>query len=191
MSMLIDLVSRDWWVLVLRGIAGVLFGFIAITWPDITLGVLIVLFGAYAIVDGALSLGAAVNTQGDDRWWHILSGASGIVAGLIAWIWPGISALALLYLIASWALVVGGAEVVAAITRHKEAKHEWMLGISGVIWIIFGIVLVALPGDGAIAIITTIGIFAIFIGAMFITSGLALLTVRGSRGYRASAGIRA
>src|SRR6476661_4227144 len=117
-----EVLARNWWMVALRGVAAIFFGIVAIAWPDITVGVLIIFFGAYALVDGAFSIAASFSAQSDDRWWYIVRGVAGIVAGLIAWSWPGLTALALLYIIAVWALFTGGAEIAAAVSLHRQAR---------------------------------------------------------------------
>ncbi len=168
--------ARNWWALALRGLLAVLFGLGALIWPGITLFVLVLLFGAYALVDGIFSLVAAVRGgQSNERWWMlVLEGIAGIGAGLITFFWPGISALALLYLIAAWAVITGILEIAAAIRLRKEIEGEWLLALGGVASVIFGVLLFIWPGSGALAVTWMIGIYALIFGVMLITLGFRL-----------------
>jgi uncharacterized membrane protein HdeD (DUF308 family) len=164
--------THNWWMVALRGVAAILFGFTAIVWPDITVGVLVAFFGAFAIVDGSFSVAASLAGHSSDRWWYLLGGVASIAIGVIAWAWPELTALTLLYIIASWAIIVGTFEIAAAIALREWLTQEWMLILSGVVSVLFGIVLFAFPGEGAIALVTTIGIFSMILGGSLI--GLAL-----------------
>ncbi len=171
-----DILRRNWWLLALRGGLAVLFGIIAIVWPDITLGVLVILFGAYALVDGAFTIASAIRRAGDvPRWWVLLiEGAIGIAAGIIAWVWPGLTALALLYIIAFWAIFTGTLEVLAAVRLRHELEGEWLLALAGLLSILFGALLIAFPGAGAIAVVWIIGAYAIAFGIVIIALALRL-----------------
>ena len=169
---MLSVLAQNWWMVALRGVAAILFGITAIIWTDITLGVLVAFFGAYAIVDGALLIGSAFSGPSRDRFWHLLGGVAGIAVGIVAWVWPGLTALSLLYIIASWAIILGVTQVMAAVRLREWLTEEWLLVLSGVVSVVFGTVLFIFPGDGAIAVVTTIGIFAIINGGTEI--GLAL-----------------
>lgn len=162
--------SRHWWALALRGAVAVLFGLMALLWPGITLFVLIILFGAYALVDGAFTLVAqmrdrfAADTGRGGRGWLIARGFAGIAFGLLAVVWPGITALALLWTIAAWAVVTGVLEIAAAILLRKEMRREWLLAASGVLSVVFGVLLVVWPAAGVLALVTLIGVAALAIG---------------------------
>src|SRR5579872_2825589 len=141
------LIAKNWWSLVLRGLAAILLGFITVIWPGITLGALVLLFGAYALIDGVLSLVGAVRAaESHERWGVLLfEGLAGIVAGIVTFVWPAITALTLIYVIAAWALVTGVFEIVAAIRLRKYIPGEWMLGLSGLASLILGILMIAVP----------------------------------------------
>jgi uncharacterized membrane protein HdeD (DUF308 family) len=171
---MLSLLAQNWWMLALRGVAAILFGIVAISWPDITVGAFVALFGAFAFVDGVFSIGAAFGGDSRERWWYMLRGISGMSVAVIALVWPGLTALGLLYFIASWAVVTGVTEVVAAIQFRDTISGEALIIISGVLSIIFGSVLFAFPGDGAIAIVMTIGILAIINGTWDIIAGFSL-----------------
>jgi len=166
---MLGLLTRNWWVLAVRGLLAVIFGFLAFVWPEITLGVLVILFGAYALVDG---LFAAITALADRRtstdWGILLQGIAGIGAGVLTFIWPRVTALVLLYLIAVWALVTGVLEIFAAIQLRKEIKGEWVLGLSGIASVLFGLLLVIRPGSGVLALVWLIGAYAILFGALLI-----------------------
>jgi uncharacterized membrane protein HdeD (DUF308 family) len=159
--------ARNWWVLALRGLCAVIFGILAFIWPGITLGALVLLYGAFALIDGVLSIGAAIfKGEGGGRpWWElVLVGLLGIAAGVLTFAWPGITALVLLYLIAAWAIVSGIFEIIAAIKLRKEIEGEWWLALTGILSVIFGLMLVAQPGAGAIAVVWLIGLYALIFG---------------------------
>lgn len=158
--------TRDWWVVLVRGVVAVLFGLAAFIWPGITLAALVLLFGVFAIVDGMLSFGEAVSAgQRGQSWiWPAIVGVVGIVVGILAFVWPGLTALVLLYLIAAWAVVTGVAEVIAGIGLRHEISNEWLLILGGVISVLFGILVFARPGAGALAVVWLIGFYAIVIG---------------------------
>lgn len=166
--MLINALARNWWMVLLRGIVAIVFGVAAIAWPDLTVGVLVALFGAYALVDGIFTIVAAFQAQDSDRLLHIAEGALGIIIGLIAWVYPGLTALSLLYFIAAWALITGVIEIIAAIRLRRQIDNEWFLILSGAISVIFGLLLIVRPRDSALALVTVIGIFAIVFGVLLI-----------------------
>lgn len=164
-------IVRNWWVLLVRGICAVLFGLLAFSWPGLTLFVLVLLYGAYALADGitAIALAFASGRHDGRMWWQMLIvGLLGIAAGVVTFAWPGVTALVLLVLIACWAIVRGIFEIAAAIRLRKVIEHEWMLAAAGVLSVLFGIVLLARPGPGALALIWVIGAFALIWGAVAI-----------------------
>jgi uncharacterized membrane protein HdeD (DUF308 family) len=155
---------RHWWVVALRGLAAIVFGILAFIWPGITLTVLILFYGAYAIVDGVLALYVAIRSRGQHVWALLLEGILGIGAGLVAFFWPSITALALLYIIAAWAILTGVLEVIAAVRLRQVITNEWALIFSGVLSAIFGLLLVIQPGAGALALVWLIGLYAVIFG---------------------------
>jgi uncharacterized membrane protein HdeD (DUF308 family) len=167
---MIALLARNWWVLAIRGVAAILLGIAAFVWPGMTLTVLILLFGAYALVDGIFAVIVGIVAHGEsDRWWMmIVTGLAGIAAGAVTLLWPGITVFVLLYVIAAWAVVSGILEVAAAIRLRKEIEGEWLLGLAGAASVIFGILLVLLPGPGAVALIWLIGIYALMFGFLLL-----------------------
>jgi uncharacterized membrane protein HdeD (DUF308 family) len=183
-------VARNWWALVLRGVAGVLFGLAAFFWPGVTLVVLVAMFGAYALVDGIFNVVAAIRSADSDRWWALLiAGILGIVAGVWTFFWPDVTALALLYLIAAWAVVTGILEIVAAIRLRREIEGEWMLVLSGFLSVLFGLYIAFVPGAGALAIVWIIGAYALVSGVLLIALGFRLRSLAHSElGARPTAG---
>ncbi|HEY2157328.1 MAG TPA: HdeD family acid-resistance protein [Isosphaeraceae bacterium] len=168
--------ARNWWALTLRGVFAVIFGVIAFAWPGITLAALVILYGAYAMADGIFAIAATITGRPEGApWWALLlEGVLGIAVGIMTFAWPGITALVLLYLIAGWAMATGVLEIAAAIRLRREVRGEWMLALSGVLSIIFGILLVINPGAGALAVIWLIGGYAIVFGSLMIALGFRL-----------------
>ena len=168
--------SHNWWVLVLRGVCAVLFGIGAIAWPGITLGVMVLFYGAFALVDGVFSIAAAlVGRGGGSPWWAmLLRGLVGIAVGIITFAWLPIAELALLYTIAAWAVATGILEIAAAIRLRTEIRGEWMLVLSGALSVLLGILLAARPVVGLLWIVYMTGGFAIVYGVMLIALGVRL-----------------
>ncbi|MGN6697209.1 MAG: HdeD family acid-resistance protein [Thermomicrobiales bacterium] len=167
---MLDILSRHWWLLALRGVIAIIFGICALIWPGLTLTVLVLLFGAYALVDGIFAVIAGIRAVGRAaNWWVLLlEGILGIIFGLLTFAWPGITALVLLVFIAVWAVLTGIMEIVTAIQLRREIQGEWLLALSGVLSIIWGIILFVRPGAGALAIAWLIGVFAILFGISLI-----------------------
>jgi uncharacterized membrane protein HdeD (DUF308 family) len=166
-----------WWTLALRGAAAILFGVLTFLAPGRSLIALVLLFGVYAIVDGALNLAAAFNRGPGARQragWLVFHGLAGIAAGLVTFFWPGITALGLLLVIASWAVVTGAAAVFAAIRLRKEIRREWLLGLSGLLSIAFGVLLLVYPTAGALAVVLWIGAYAVMFGLLLVGLGFKL-----------------
>ena len=168
--MLTGMANRMWWALLLRGIAAVLFGLAALFWPNETLWVLIVFFGAYALVSGAFAIAAGI-ADSSRRWLLITEGVLGVVAGLIAFFWPGLTALVLLYVIAGWAIFTGILEIMTAISLRREIDNEWMMILGGALSVLFGVLLAVLPGVGLLSLTWLIGIYALIFGVAFIVLG--------------------
>jgi len=163
-------ITRNWWLLLLRGIVSILFGILAFAWPGATILALTLLFGAYAMIDGILSLVAAIT--GSDRstpaWWLALVGVLGIAAGLIAFFWPFKTAFALVIMIGVWALTVGIFEIVGAIRLRHEIDDEWWLITAGILSVLFGLAVLMAPASGALAIIWVLGAYAVLAGVLMI-----------------------
>lgn len=170
------ILSRNWWVFLLRGILAVIFGILAFIWPGTTLLTLIILFGAYALVDGIFAIIAGVAGYGTtERWWaEVIEGVLGMVIGLMTLLWPGATALVVLYFIAAWAIVTGILEIAAAIQMRRYISGEWLLFLSGAVSVLFGVLLFIFPGAGALSLIAFIGAFAILFGILLIVLALRL-----------------
>jgi uncharacterized membrane protein HdeD (DUF308 family) len=176
-----------WWAFALRGVAAIIFGILAFAWPGVTLAVLVLFWGAYALVDGILALVAAFRTGHDHRWALLIEGVVGIGAGVATFLWPGLTALVLVYIIAFWALVTGVLEIMAAFRLRKVIQNEWWLVLSGALSVVFGIVLVAAPGAGALALVWVIGAYAVLFGIVLLALGFRLRTMRQSSHVHATA----
>jgi uncharacterized membrane protein HdeD (DUF308 family) len=165
-----DLLGRNWWVVLIRGIAAIVFGILAIVWPAHTLVVLILLFGAYALVDGIFNIVAAIRAVEHHTHWLalLLEGILGIIVGLIAFFHPGIAAIAFVYFIAAWAIITGVLELYAAVRLRRELGGEILLVLGGLASVIFGILLAIFPGAGALTVIWILGIYALIFGAILV-----------------------
>ena len=172
--------ALSWWSLALRGLVAVLFGLAALFWPGLVLEVLILFFGAYALVDGIFALVAAFRSSGHGmrRPLLLIEGVIGILFGILALFWPGLTALTLLYIIAFWAILSGIARIVMAIMLRREIENEWSIALSGVLSVILGIVLILLPGAGLLAYTWLVGILALAVGIALIYYAF---RVRGQR----------
>jgi uncharacterized membrane protein HdeD (DUF308 family) len=177
-----ETLARNWWVLVLRGVFALIFGIVAFLLPGATVFALVILFAAYMGVDGIMAIVLAIRRAHQRReWWPlVLEGIAGIGIAIITVIWPGVTALALLYLIAAWALVTGVMEIVAAIRLRKVIRGEFFLGLAGVASIAFGIIAILFPGEGAVALVWLIGSYAILFGVLLIALGIRLRSFRGA-----------
>jgi uncharacterized membrane protein HdeD (DUF308 family) len=177
--------TGHWWALAIRGAIAILFGLAALLRPNIALEALILLFGAYALVDGVFAIvGVFGGTRGGTpRWLLLIEGIAGILAGLIAFVLPQITALILLYLIAAWAIVTGIFEIATAIRLRQEIRGEWALIIGGALSILFGVILVVVsPFAALLSLIWLIGIYAMAFGILM------LITAFQVRGRDASSG---
>lgn len=166
--------SGVWWDVLLRGVIAIVFGLLVFFMPGLTVAFFVLLFGAFAIADGILLLLQAVTVK-DGRWWvRLLQGIVAIAAGVAVFVWPAISALTLLYIIAFYLVFTGILQAVAAIELRKVIKDEWLYVISGILSVIVGVLLVIRPLTGAIALAQTIGIFAIAYGMFLCVLALEL-----------------
>ena len=168
--------ARNWWSLVIRGVVAILVGIIAFAWPAITFGAVVLLFGAYAFVDGIFALiGAFRAVRAHERWGAlVLEGIAGLVTAAVTIFWPGITALALVFIVAFWALVTGVLEISAAIRLREHVAGELLLALSGIASIIFGVIAALLPVLGALAIALIFGIYAVVFGVLLIALGFRL-----------------
>ena len=184
------LFSRYWWMVALRGLLLLLLGLAAIFWPGVTLTVLVLWLGAGLLVNGAFALAAAI--MGGDvegRGWLVLDGLLGILAGIATFIYPGVTQVVLLWLIAAWAILSGIFQIIAAVRLRRMIRGEWLLGLAGVLAIAFGVMLVGWPQAGLLTIALLLGWFAVFYGVALIALGFRLRRVfRGLGGEPIPAG---
>ena len=172
--------ARNWWALLIRGIAAILFGILAFVWPGITVLALVFLFAAYAAVDGIFAFVAAWRAaEGRRQWWPLaLEGVAGVGVAILTAVWPGATAFALLFLIAAWALATGVLEIAAAIRLRKVMEGEWLLALVGVVSIVFAALILIFPGEGAVAIVWAIGAYAVVFGILLIALSFRLRSLR-------------
>jgi uncharacterized membrane protein HdeD (DUF308 family) len=177
--------TGHWWALAIRGGVAVIFGLAALLRPDIALEALILLFGAYALVDGVFAIvGVFGGTRGGTpRWLLLIEGIVGILAGLIAFVLPGLTAILLLYLIAVWAVITGISEIATAIRLRQEIRGEWALIIGGALSVLFGVILAVIgPVAGLLSLIWLIGIYALLFGILMLITAFQVRGRDASRG---------
>jgi uncharacterized membrane protein HdeD (DUF308 family) len=160
--------ARHWWMVALRGLIAVLFGVAALIWPSIALEVLVLLFGAFALLDGIIAIIVAIQSRPifTDWWVWLLEGAAGLGAGVAAFVWPGLTERVLLYVIAAWAIITGVFEIIAAIGLREILERVWLLVLDGILSVILGLLLVIRPAAGALALTWVIGLYAIIAGLL-------------------------
>lgn len=166
-----ELLARGWGFLVFRGVVGVAFGLMALIWPGITVLALVILWGAYAIADGVLAIAIGFAGRSGDRWIHVLTGVLGVVAGVVAFAWPGMTAFVLLVFIGAWAIVTGVMYLVTAWRVRHEVTGEWLLALTGVASIALGLVLFLQPEAGAVGLVLFIGVLAVVWGGFTVVLG--------------------
>lgn len=170
---MLEVVARRWWVLLLRGLLAIGFGVVALIWPGITILALVLVFAAYALLDGVLDLILGIGGRagearlaGSDRAWLVFLGLISIAAAAVAVVWPGITAVALLWIIAFWAILSGLIETITAWRLRAELTNKWMLVLSGLLSIALGVLLIVQPAAGALALVVWIGVFALAWGVL-------------------------
>lgn len=161
--------AKNWWLVLLRGIVSILFGLVAFVWPGLTLVTLVLFYGAFALIDGVISLACAVGkNRPAPLWWMILVGIAGIAAGVITFLWPGDVTLVLVIFIGAWALVHGIFEIIGAIKLRKEIDNEWWLILAGVLSVLFGLLVLIAPIPAALGIIWAIAAYSVVFGILLI-----------------------
>jgi uncharacterized membrane protein HdeD (DUF308 family) len=162
--------STNWWALALRGVLAILFAILTFLWPGITLGALVLVFGAYAFIDGVLAIIAAVRAVRGHRRWAalVLEGIAGILAGLCAWIVPGVTLTFLIFIVAAWAIITGFFEIAAAIRLRRNIPQEWLLILMGIVSILFGVLIYIAPIAGAVVIVWWLAGYALLFGIMLL-----------------------
>ena len=168
--MLAKLLAANWWVLLLRGILAILFGVAAYAWPGLTLAMLVMFFAAFVFVDGVFDTFAAfAGRQENENWWVLLiEGLLGIAFGLITWMRPGITTMVLLLFIGFWAMATGILRIIMALRLRKEIEGEWWLVLSGLASVLFGLIVMARPGAGAMALLWLIGAWSVVVGIFLV-----------------------
>ncbi|WP_294930921.1 HdeD family acid-resistance protein [uncultured Paracoccus sp.] len=161
---------RFWWVLLVRGIAAVLFGVAALFWPGLTALVLLIAFGAFAVVDGVFAIVTAFQRKShDEGWWTwLFDGVLSLAIGMMALFWPAATALALVIWIAVWAVIAGILRVIAAIRLRHEIEGEWALALSGLLLVIWGALLALVPAAGILGLAWIFGVFALAVGVVMV-----------------------
>lgn len=172
-----EFLREHWWVFVLRGLAAITFGAIALVWPGLSLATLVLLFGAFALVEGAFALVGALLHREPQWGWHVADGVAGLAIGIMTLVWPIDTAIVLLYFIGAWAVVTGLFRVVHALRGRHLSQPAWLIGIAGLASILFGAWVMIAPGAGALAIIWVIGTYAVFIGVVLVIAGMRLRTM--------------
>jgi uncharacterized membrane protein HdeD (DUF308 family) len=184
----VEQITRNWWLLLLRGLASILFGILALAWPRTTILALTFLFGAFALTDGIFSLVAAIT--GSDRaapaWWLALVGVLGIAAGLVAFFWPGKTAFALVVMIGVWAVAIGILEILGAIWLRNEIEDEWWLVAAGILSVLFGLSVLMVPTAGALAIVWVLAAYAILAGLLMVAFAFRMRGVHRNTGGAAN-----
>ena len=183
--------AQNWWALALRGAAAILFGLVALFWPPGAIAALVAVFGAYALVDGIFNLVGAVRAgRAGQRWGALVfEGVVSILVGFITLFWPRLTALALVLWVAAWSLVTGVAEIVAAIRLRKQIEGEWLLVLSGILSVAFGILLFISPLVGAIAIAIWIGAYSLVFGALLVGLSLRLRSWASTQSHLPAGGV--
>jgi uncharacterized membrane protein HdeD (DUF308 family) len=179
-----DSIIRNWWLVALRGVVALIFGVLTIFRPGVTLAALILLYGAYANVNGIFTVVVAIaHHRGEPHWVSLLvSGVLSVALGIVAFVMPRLTALSLLYIIAAWAIVTGVSEVATAIRLRRVITGEWLLVIAGVLSVLFGVFLVLFPGAGALAVTLWIGTYAVMLGILLIALAFRLRSWGRARG---------
>jgi uncharacterized membrane protein HdeD (DUF308 family) len=180
-SAMVHALAKNWWMLLLRGIAAIIFGVLVFAWPGVTLLTLIWFYGAFVLVDGVLAIIAAIAGGAPaPRWWLAIVGLLGIAAGLLTFLMPGLTALVLLFFIAGWAIATGVFQIIGAIKLRKEIDNEWLLVLSGIVSVLFGVGMMLAPGAGALALLWVIGAYAVITGVLIIALSFRLKKVAHS-----------
>jgi uncharacterized membrane protein HdeD (DUF308 family) len=162
--------AENWRAVALRGLVAVLFGLVVLFWPNLVLAVLSLLFGIYALVDGGVALVPALRSsdRGARRWLPLAEGTAGVIAGLVALLWPGLTASGLLYVIVGWAVATGILKIVTAVVLRSEIENGWLLAGGGALSVLFGVILAALVGSNLPSLAPFIGVFAVVVGLALI-----------------------
>jgi uncharacterized membrane protein HdeD (DUF308 family) len=172
--------ARNWWAVALRGVAAIVLGILTLALPAISLAAMILLYGAYVLVEGVFNLVAALPGRSGERprWLLVLEGLVSVAGGVITLVFPGLTAVVLLYVIAGWALLTGVLEIIAAIRLRQQIEREWRLALSGILSVVFGALVMIFPGAGALAVVVWIGAYAVAFGALLLALAFRLRRAR-------------
>lgn len=175
-----DMLTRNWWTLALRGLAALFFGVLTLAWPGLSLVVMIALFGAFALVNGVMAMVASYHAHERQlRWGSLLAvGILDVIAAGVTWFWPGLTALALLYVVVAWALMTGILSIGAAIEFHEGIPHAWLLALSGALSVALAGILAIRPGAGILSLVLVVGFYAIAAGITEIVFAFHLRSLR-------------
>ena len=166
-----QMISNVRTMFLVRGIAAIVFGILTLVWPNLTLSVLVLLFGVYAVIGGITAVAAALRNRGEEGWGLLLfEGILGILAGVVALVWPNITALAFLYLLAAWAIITGVMELVAPLSFPMRGGRAALMVVAGLASIVFGILIASQPSSGLLAVVWLIGVYAIVFGVMYVVA---------------------
>lgn len=184
-----QMVSRIWWTVALRGVLAVLFGVVALFFTGRTLLALIYVFGVYAVLSGLVAIVAAVRAgEAHRRWgWLAIAGIVGVAAGIVSFLWPGLTALAVVLVVAAWAIIIGVAEIAFALSWPDTLAHPWLAALSGAVSVVYGVLLAVWPRSGAVALTWLLGIYAIIYGATVLYYAYRLQALR--QGLRSAVGL--
>jgi len=173
---MLTILGRSWWLILLRGIAAVLFGLTAVLIPRLTLLFLVILFGVFVLLDGILAgITALREPRSHPRWWlPLLEGMLGLGFGIAVLVWPQISLLVLIYLAAAWAILTGALELITAVMLRQDISNEWLLVLTGLASLTVGAILLLQPESGVLAAAWLIGIYALILGSLQIILSMRL-----------------
>jgi uncharacterized membrane protein HdeD (DUF308 family) len=184
---MLTMMFENWWVILLRGILAIILGALLILFPGITIQSLVLVFGAYALIDGIGTLWTAIRYRGQPRWWvHLLQGILGIIAGILVFLYPAFATISavffVLYIIAFWAIFTGVMEIIAAIQLRKEIEGEFWMALGGVLSILFGALLIFFPGAGILTLVTVMAAYEIVFGITLILLAFRVRNAQGQAG---------
>jgi uncharacterized membrane protein HdeD (DUF308 family) len=175
------ILSGSWWALLLRGLLAIAFGVLTWTQPGISLAALVLLFGVFALADGVLGIWTAISGRKDNaHWWVLLLwGLVSAAVGILSFAYPAVTTIALLYFIATWAVIIGVLQIIAAVRLRKEIKGEWLLGLAGLASVVFGVLLLVHPGAGVLTVLWLIGAYAVLTGILLVVLSFKVKGLRG------------
>jgi len=173
------ILTTNWYLLLLRGILAFLFGIATLVMPAVTLVTLVALFGAYALVNGLITTVMAIKDRkaNEDWWLWLLYGLVSVAAGVLTFVYPGITAVSLFYLIVAWAIASGVLEIVLAIQLRKVIEGEWLMVLGGILSVVFGVLCIVQPVAGALSVLWLIGGYAIVFGVLLVVLAFRLRNV--------------